>query len=65
LAYIDRNQWDEEDIHNYLKLNYIKNGKLEINKKYLKNRITLNEDQTIVLKERLSKCEIENLGAKC
>ncbi|MFY8181440.1 MAG: hypothetical protein ACOVLG_06665 [Flavobacterium sp.] len=65
LAYIDRNQWDEEDNPNYLKLNYIKNGKLEINKKYLKNRITLNEDQTIILKEKLSKCEIENWGAKC
>jgi reverse gyrase len=65
LAYIDRNQWDEEDNSNYSKLNYIKNGNLEINKKYLKNRIILNEEQIEILKKRLSKCEIENWGAKC
>lgn len=65
LAYIDRNQWDEEDNSTYLKLNYIKNGNLEINKKYLKNRIILNEEQIKILKKRLSKCEIENWGAKC
>ncbi len=65
LAYIDRNHWNEEDNPNYLKLNYIKNGNLEINKKYLKYRIVLNEERIQILKKSLVKCEIENWVAKC
>ena len=41
LAYVDRNQWNQEDNPDYLKLNFIQNGKLKISKKYLKNRISL------------------------
>lgn len=65
LAYIDRNQWDEEDNPNYLKLNYIQKGKLEINKKYLKNRISLNEEQIKTLEDKLSNCETESWAAAC
>jgi len=65
LAYIDRNQWDKEDNPDYFKIDYIKNNQLKINEKYLKNRITLNENQIIILKKKFLKCEKENWAAAC
>jgi hypothetical protein len=65
LAYTDRNQWDKQDNPEYFKLNFIKKGKLEINKKYLKNRIILNEKQTEILKNNISSCKTENWVAAC
>lgn len=65
LAYEDRNQWTKEDNPDFLKLNYIQNGKLEINKKYLRNRISLNKEQIEILKNKLRKCETENWAAAC
>ncbi|MGL2964461.1 hypothetical protein ACSVH2_11630 [Flavobacterium sp. RSB2_4_14] len=65
LAYIDRNQWNKEDNPDFFKINYIKNGKLEINKKYLKNRISLNKEQIEILKNGLIKCKTENYAAAC
>ncbi len=57
LAYYDRNKWDDSDNPNYLKVNYIKNNKIEINEKYLKNRIVLTQSQIKKLKKRLSSCK--------
>jgi hypothetical protein len=65
LAYVDRNQWNQEDNSDFLKLNFIQNGKLEINKKYLKNIISLNKNQIEILKNKLSKCKTENWAAAC
>jgi hypothetical protein len=61
LAFINRNEWNEKDIN----LNYIKNGKIELKDKYLKNRISLNAQQIKKLKKSLSKCEIKNWEAAC
>lgn len=65
LAYVDRNKWNQEDNLDYLKLNFIQNGRLEINKKYLKNRIYLNKEQIEILKNKLIKCNTENWAAAC
>ena len=65
LAYVDRNQWNQEDNPDYLKFNFIQNGKLKISKKYLKNRISLNKEQIEILKSKLRKCDRENWAAAC
>lgn len=66
LAYLDRNLWDKEDNPNYFKLNFIeKNGKFEINRKYIKNKIILNKSQLTIFKENLSKCKTEDWSAAC
>lgn len=65
LAYIDRNQWEDEDNSGFFDLNFIKNGKLEINEKYLKNKILLNNKQIEVLKSSLSKCRTQNWASAC
>ena len=45
LAYLDRNKWDKLDNPDYRNPNYIKNNKIEIKDKYLRNRIVLSNSQ--------------------
>ncbi|MCU0350426.1 MAG: hypothetical protein MUF43_06280 [Flavobacterium sp.] len=44
-AYLDRNKWDKSDNPDYRNPNYIKNNKIEIKDKYLRNRIVLSNSQ--------------------
>jgi hypothetical protein len=45
LAYLDRNKWDKSDNPDYRNPDYIKNNKIEIKDKYLRNRIVLSSSQ--------------------
>lgn len=65
LAYLDRNQWEKEDNPDYFKLDFIKNNKVKINKKYLRNSIVLDSFQIKKLKEGLVNCQIENKELLC
>jgi hypothetical protein len=66
LAYLDRNQWKKEDNEKYYSpVNYIKDKKIEINEKYLKNKIVLNSNQINKLKEELMNSKVENWEAAC
>uniref|UniRef100_UPI00404AABCD hypothetical protein n=1 Tax=Flavobacterium sp. TaxID=239 RepID=UPI00404AABCD len=68
LAYVDRDLWDEEDNPDFYEVNFIKNKKVDIKDKYLKNKIVLNNQQIVKLKKGLSdSCESFSLfgGAKC
>ncbi|RAK25319.1 hypothetical protein B0I03_101493 [Flavobacterium aquaticum] len=44
-AYLDRNKWDKSDNPDYRNPDYIKNNKIEIKDKYLRNRIVLSTSQ--------------------
>jgi hypothetical protein len=44
-AYLDRNKWDKSDNPDYRNPDYIKNNKIEIKDKYLRNRIVLSNSQ--------------------
>ena len=44
-AYLDRNKWEKSDNPDYRNPNYIKNNKIEIKDKYLRNRIVLSNSQ--------------------
>lgn len=50
LAYLDRNKWDKLDNPDYRNPNYIKNNKIEIKEKYLRNKIVLTKNQILKLK---------------
>lgn len=66
LAYLDRNQWEKEDNPKYYSpVNYIKDKKIDIKEKYLKNRIVLNSTQINKLKNELINSEVENWEAAC
>jgi hypothetical protein len=65
LAYLERGQWDRLDNPDYLTVNYIKNRKLDIKEKYLRNRIVLNDNQIKILKKELGNCKTENWEAMC
>ncbi|GGD23443.1 hypothetical protein GCM10011343_12040 [Flavobacterium orientale] len=61
LAFYDRYKWEREDKPSYMyqKVSYIKNNKIEIREKYLRNIITLNKEQIYKLKTRFENCESE------
>ena len=61
IAFYDRDKWEREDKPSYMyqKVGYIKNNKIEIKEKYLRNRTTLNKEQIYKLKTRFENCESE------
>jgi hypothetical protein len=65
LAYIDRNSWDGSDNPNYRNVSYIKNRKLDIKEKYIKNRMILNNKQVKEFKEKLNHCNSVDWVAAC
>jgi disulfide oxidoreductase YuzD len=58
IAFYDRDKWDRED--RSMNVNYIKNNKIEIKEKYLRNRILLNENQIIKLKSEFGNCTTDD-----
>lgn len=66
LAFYDRDQWEKEDYpsHSY-KVNYLKNNKVNIKEKYLRNKITLNQIQIGKLKDSLESCKPQDGVAMC
>ncbi len=65
-SYQERNLWIETSSQSDLKkLNYIINGEIYIDKKYLRNKITLNDNQISELKSRLRKTFNLDLTYKC
>lgn len=53
-AFYDINNWDRKD-----NTNYIINNKIEIPEKYLRNKIVLNDNQTLKLKKSLVKTKVK------
>jgi disulfide oxidoreductase YuzD len=58
IAFYDRDKWEREDQSLYV--NHIKNNKIEIKEKYLRNRILLKEDQIIKLKSEFGNCATDD-----
>jgi hypothetical protein len=59
-AYLDRNEWDENDYENYRYFSNFLNGKVDIKKKYIKNKVTLDIAQIESMKSILKKGNINN-----
>ena len=64
LAYLDRNKWDKSDNPDYRNPDYIKNNKIEIKDKYLRNRIVLSSSQVKELQAGFKK-GYYNIAAAC
>jgi hypothetical protein len=63
IAFYDRDKWEREDYSNIT--DNIKENKVEIKEKYLRNRIILDDSQIKKLKKGLSSCEPVYIISDC